>query len=395
MGFFSKASVHLFFLVSSVCLWLPFGCSSEEKNIDFQIKIRPQGINIIPIESKHKFGCPYIRWLENNECITSSDQSLGCDPGPASCLNTIEIESGNQEIVSIKPYFSLGFLFYPFADEELDSTKKTTIRLLGCNTKNEIVLPPFDDSPVEVKKVEHAEDRVFVTVDGLEGDEDGFGLVGSLICGIVGISCYCKDSSVVILDRFGCGSHVADITTIAIEPVAKIKTYQQPLGEIRVRMFGDEKLLHVFFPQPGEDGCDEVPIGESELIDFYIGDLPVYGEIETMGLCVDIEDDDAQLWLDVKVADAVDGNQIGTLVVGEKVSLDIEGAGFSGAFWGNIGDPEIVDPPEYGMGEKDAVVVRFGPMILNESQDQGEAVEVEFTLSATTPKWVSAPIEGE
>lgn len=47
------------------------------------------------------------------------------------------------------------------------------------------------------------------------------------------------------------------------------------------------------------------------------------------------------------------------------------------------------------MGEKDAVVVRFGPMILNEAEDQGEAVEVEFTLSATTPKWVSAPIEGE
>jgi hypothetical protein len=119
-----------------------------------------------------------------------------------------------------------------------------------------------------------------------------------------------------------------------------------------------------------------------------------------MGLCVDTEDDDARLWLDVKVADAVDGNQIGTLVVGsrnlgKRVRLDINGAGFSGAFRGNIGDPEIVDPPEYGMGEKDAVVVRFGPMILNEAEDQGEAVEVEFTLSATTREWVSAPIEGE
>lgn len=387
-------------LVICLVLFMVNGCSNEQKYIDFQIKLKPQVINIIPIESKHKFGCPYIRWPENNECITSSDQLLGCDPGPASCLNKIEIESGNQEIVSIKPYFSLGFLVYPFADGELDSTKKTTIRLLGCNTKNEIVLPPFDDSPVEVKKVEHTKDKVFATVDRLGGNEDGFGFVGSLVCMSGGISCYYKDSSVVVLDRLGCGLSVADVATITLEPVRRIETYQQPLGEIRVRMFGNENLLHVFFPQPGEDGCDEVPIGEFELIDFYIGDLPVYGEIETMGLCVDTEDDDARLWLDVKVADAVDGNQIGTLVVGsldlgKRVRLDINGAGFSGAFRGNIGDPEIVDPPEYGMGEKDAVVVRFGPMILNEAEDQGEAVEVEFTLSATTPKWVSAPIEGE
>jgi hypothetical protein len=388
-----KLAIFLFLFIAN-------GCSNEQKYIDFQVELRPKIIRFIPIEKKHKFGCPYVRWPENNECITSSDHLLACDPGPASCLNKIEIESGNQEIVSIKPYFSLGFLIHPFNDGELDSTKKTTIRLLGCNTKNEIVLPPFDDTPVEVKKVEHTKDKVFATVDRLEGDEDNVGFLGGLGCMNGGISCYYKDSSVVALDRLGCGLSVADVATIILEPVRRIETYQQPLGEIRVRMLGNKNLLHVFFPQPGEDGCDEVPIGEFELIDFYIEDHPVYGEIETMGLCVDTEDDDARLWLDVKVADAVDGNQIGTLVVGsrnlgKRVRLDINGAGFSGAFRGNIGDPEIVDPPEYGMGEKDAVVVRFGPMILNEAEDQGEAVEVEFTLSATTREWVSAPIEGE